>query len=736
MPYHLSSPGETNGSIIGLIVAVCILCVILVVLIVIWVYRRRKSNKGASSSSELQLLINANTEDDQSIRKLWEAVHSGRKQDVESLISEETTKTLVNRTPSGESTTILVEAHLRGDSEILKALSLPDLYPVADNILIKNIARNFEERVRLVFIACERGHYLGPGGLAELLIKYWLPGTIQDNHGCSLLHCVVSAKVIPSGEPLWQLTDVKNLVNDHHCNINARNFSGETILHTLVSSLEYTKEEDCYYDGKQMTVSNAWIQLAQLLLELDCNPALPDYNNKTPVMYVNHNTAMHALLSQEKYLKPPIYSSVNIKFITNAAKIGENSIVMRMMKNVMPYFGPNFCPLKQAMENNHRDTVILLQSSGLSLLSSSTINTIKNIKLPAIIHSLIRLEINNGLQEEMRKISIGNKNFHDLLSYMQYTQEKVKNGELEFIFSPKENKDYNTRNKDLLIKAASLGLTYTCKLLKLSDIFLNYSNFDLHNPVLEALKGNHFHTATVLCVDFQLYYSVDSLNSHEYKQFQSSLIDIEMSVFKIILSSEDSISESDRNEMVEYLDNVKDNGEPNTPDARLLHLITKFGLLTLLHQIQSNTDFDINSTILNHINATSLHVAVIYENINVIEYLSYMKADIQKCMLNDLNIMTLLKIINNNGSQNIIERHLDISQIIPSKLSEEDVNRIKQEIDNISLELSREGYKFQKEILIILREKLDLNPDKPLNEDNSFNKSLDMDSVSQDKIVT
>ncbi|CAL4118320.1 unnamed protein product, partial [Meganyctiphanes norvegica] len=597
---------------------------------------------------------------------------------------------------------------------------------------------NWEERVRSIFIACERGHFSGKGGVADLLIKYLLPGTIQDSHGRSLLHCAVSTKVVPSGEPLWQIADLKSLVNDHHCNVNARNFSGGTILHILVSSFEYTKDDICCYGGEKITVSEAWLKLVQGLLELECNPALADYNNKTPAMYVNDNTTLRQLLSQEIYLKPPTYTANKMKFITNAAKQGESSIVMMMTKTGMPYFGPSVCPLKQAMENNHRDTVMLLQSSGLSLLSSSNINTIKSKDLPAIFQALLRLEICNVLQEEMRKISLGNNSLQELLFYMQDTQQKVKDGNIDFIFSSIDTKDNNSKNKDLLIQAASLGLTYTCRLLKLSDIFINYHHSHVHNPVLEALKNKHVHTATVLCVDLQIYYSMDSLDSH--KQFQSSLTDIEMSVFKNILSSEDNISDSERKEIIEYLDNVKDNGESNSPEGRMLHLITKCGLVMLLHYIQTYTCFDLSDIIHSHINATILHVALIYEKANIIEYLSYMKTDFQTFILNDVSINTLLKIINNNTCQNIIERHLDISPSISSELSEEDVNilinRIKEEIDNISSESSHEKYKFEKDILIILKGKLYHNSNKPLVKENSINTSLDMDSVSLDKIVT
>lgn len=59
--------------------------------------------------------------------------------------------------------------------------------------------------------------------------------------------------------------------------------TGQTALHTLSLKASVSDQHTCW-DGRTLSVCQAWLALADLLLTLGANPSLPDHSNK----YASH----------------------------------------------------------------------------------------------------------------------------------------------------------------------------------------------------------------------------------------------------------------------------------------------------------------------------------------------------------------------------------------------------------------------------------------------------------------
>lgn len=57
--------------------------------------------------------------------------------------------------------------------------------------------------------------------------------------------------------------------------------AGRTALHALAEAASTSERNTCW-DGKALSVSQAWVSMAALVLKLGCDPRLPDRHSHHP----------------------------------------------------------------------------------------------------------------------------------------------------------------------------------------------------------------------------------------------------------------------------------------------------------------------------------------------------------------------------------------------------------------------------------------------------------------------
>ncbi|CAL4119632.1 unnamed protein product [Meganyctiphanes norvegica] len=552
--------------------------------------------------------------------ELWLAVTCGSADEVTKLINTTNVNPIVDVPWRGSSP--LLEAHLRGDRGILQALMVQDP-PDMDHIVFKEYVR----RIKVIFNAADHGHYQGSEGVSELLQMYNLPGTVRDSDGCSLLH-IAASSLTDSGAPLWSLNNIKDLVDQHLCYVNAVDNYGKTCLHHLVASSLNNNTDSILYGDQDSSITDSWLTLAKFLIDLGCDPAVTDNHGYLPqrlAIKKGFNLLAQQLAPSDLEQQE---DSESYPSLLEAAGRGDTEEVHSMLNNRTPLWlmKEKEDPLLKAIKGEHRDTVLLLLSAGSSICTNCMAgNTSLEIAettlgICSVFHAIFRKEFCNQLQREVDMVCGDCKSSRELKIQLQYLRLQVLTDGFEL-----SKLSFNGDCQKLLTTVAGLGLSLSCQLLGMSDTGPRLNLFPGEmQPFSEALDSGNLDTMYVLCRDLK----VNPFNANRKKEVPSSVMDkLYESEKKKLLNGQGIQCQKELKEYLAFLDN---DSNVKIPILKYLCLIIRLGLKTILHKVIAKAQLEVNNVVYGPGMFSMLHIAAGYGRIDMVEYLLSQDAELKQ----------------------------------------------------------------------------------------------------------
>ncbi|ROT63875.1 Rab2a protein [Penaeus vannamei] len=586
---------------------------------------------------------------------LWEAVKSGDVDAVEALLDEGFHPDDVEE---GREITPILDAHFLGFKDVLdlmlKYKGERATLPTED--LIKSIVNELETRMKEVFVAAECGMYERERGVHQLLDTHMLPATITDHMGRSLIHYITSTTVM-DGRPPWAPKDVKRFLNEHKYFINAVDHWGRTALHQ-VAEHPRTAEMDVIWEGKEWGVSEAWLELTKILLGYGCDPRIPDHRGILPHQLATHagNHQMAQLLEDMSEKLGPLQEPTieQHEELVTACRMGDTSRIRKLLRLNVPVL-PMYAradPLREAIRHHQRDVLLLLLSAGAPLSSrhGSCITPLEAAHtqqgLPACFPAIMRKVTAERLEHEASRVSPDVEELKGLREGMRtYTQQILDVGiKARWILNSRCREERGKEARRLLAQAADLGLSLTCQLLSLEDVFLNPLPGE-DSPVAMAVSRNHIDTQLTLCRDLGLspFFSPGTESLH--LKLQHELWLNERKRLEELYSLGDSDLANADWEYMRGMINTRKNkssvGNTATlqqPSDSVLFFTAKQGLIVLLDIIlRCVRDLDINRVVQTYSGSTALHVASMSNHIQTVEYLLHRGAEANRLARGNLD---------------------------------------------------------------------------------------------------
>ncbi|XP_037791120.1 LOW QUALITY PROTEIN: uncharacterized protein LOC119586460 [Penaeus monodon] len=569
---------------------------------------------------------------------LWEAVKSGDVDAVEALLDEGFHPDDVEE---GREITPILDAHFLGFKDVLdlmlKFKGEKATLPTED--LIKSIVNELEIRMKEVFVAAECGMYERERGVHQLLDTHMLPATITDHMGRSLIHYITSTTVM-DGRPPWAPKDIKKFLKEHKYFINAVDHWGRTALHQ-VAEHPRTAEMDVIWEGKEWGVSEAWLELTKILLGYGCDPRIPDHRGVLPHQLATHagNHQMAQLLEEMSEKLGPLHEATveQHEELVTACRMGDTSRIRKLLRLNVPVL-PIYAradPLREAIRHHQRDVLFLLLSAGAPLSSrqGSCITPLEAAHtqqgLPACFPAIMRKVTAERLEHEASRVSPDVEELKALKEGMRtYTQQILDVGsKARWILNSLCRKERGKEARRLLVQAADLGLSLTCQLLSLEDVFLNPLPGE-DPPVAMAASRNHIDTQLTLCRDLRLSPFSPGTASLDLKLQQELWMNERKRLEELYSLGDCDLTITDREYIREMINTWKNKSSVvNTanlqqPSDPVLVFIAKQGLIILLDiMFRCIRDFDINRVIQTYSGSTALHVASISNHTQTVEYL-------------------------------------------------------------------------------------------------------------------
>lgn len=226
-----------------------------------------------------------------------------------------------------------------------------------------------------------------------------------------------------------------------------------------------------------------------------------------------------------------------------------------------------------------------------------------------------------------------------------YTQQILDVGiKARWILNSRCREERGKEARRLLAQAADLGLSLTCQLLSLEDVFLNPLPGE-DSPVAMAVSRNHIDTQLTLCRDLGLspFFSPGTESLH--LKLQHELWLNERKRLEELYSLGDSDLANADWEYMRGMINTRKNkssvGNTATlqqPSDSVLFFTAKQGLIVLLDIIlRCVRDLDINRVVQTYSGSTALHVASMSNHIQTVEYLLHRGAEANRLARGNLD---------------------------------------------------------------------------------------------------
>ncbi|XP_047490054.1 uncharacterized protein LOC125039803 [Penaeus chinensis] len=547
-----------------------------------------------------------------------------------------------------------VEAHLQARMEIAEffqsrkeALRSLDVVP--------RVLQELNRRLEKIFLAAEKGLY--KTGVDVLLRKYSLPGSVTDAKGRSLLHYVTSCKG-PGDAPIWRAENVLKLIDDHNCLPNAVDYQGRTCLHFLAHSASNSRSK-VQWHGREETVETAWLSLAKILVHAGGDPSLKDLAGELPHVVAKEKAKLelHDFFSRKCQRKAQqVRDSQSFKTVLDAIKRKETSSVKDLLLSEPPPEPLDATDdlLTEAVKRGLLEVTTMLLSSGVPLCSHSLVSiTPLEIAhsvsgIPAILPALLRREYANKLRFETSKILGHDQESTRLQSHMmEFASELESKGkDASWHFTEEEN------IRKYLCIAAGLGLTLTCQVLGLDDVFLQ-PLLNEEKPVKKAVENKHKHMLTVLYRDLNMSLFSATDETTLPKEVIDNVIHCELKKLNRFLEKAGVDGRMD----MQFQMTKEENG---LGESTWLLGIAKLGLVTIYHKVvKVGRAPDINHPVEQLTGYNMLHLAALYGQLNMVEYLLLNKANVMAEGKNGFTAAHLAALRGNRECMRYLHAHME-----------------------------------------------------------------------------
>ncbi|XP_042229693.1 uncharacterized protein LOC121871447 [Homarus americanus] len=554
---------------------------------------------------------------------LWNAVMSSCPEKISHLVEQ---CVPVNRNT-------YIEANILGSQQVVDGLASVSP-PIPRDELINEVMKEYECRVDKIFVAAILGQYKCYGGVDVLLRSYQLSTLVRDKYGRNIIHYAASAKG-KDGEPLWQAVDVRTLVKDQNCLLNARDYEGCTCLHLLAEAANIM-DLMIIWDGKKVTVSAAWIKMANILISAGADPRLNNNEGQLPQKIAKRKGKIELselLIKECKKLGDITHKDVDEKFqkLVEAVHANDLETLKKSLQSNTPLLplGAHVDPLTEAVKYGHLEVVLLLLSAGSPLCGRSLVSITAlegshgRPRLPAIFPAIMRKEYANKLDHEASKGSPLHENVQNLAAEVR---EKGHKFSWKFI-QGLDGGSASKKARKLLCSAAGLGMSLTCQMLGLEGVYLHPLPGD-EQPVELSLEKHQYETLYTLRRDLNMsllsIMKVEELPSELSQEAET----FELKQLKQFIRRRVPSSVSCQN-LIKQVDDAYHNKLPESLDKIILLGICRHGLVSLFHKFRNNVhEVDVNTIVEELTGYTMLHMAALYGCIGLVDYLLYNKANV------------------------------------------------------------------------------------------------------------
>ncbi|XP_042886289.1 uncharacterized protein LOC122262348 isoform X2 [Penaeus japonicus] len=526
----------------------------------------------------------------------------------------------------------LIEAHLLRRTNLLPFLKTRS--KLGENEVITKVLKEYHRREDEIMEAAKKGNYRR--GVNTLLWQYELPASLRDDGGKTILHHAASVKD-DFGAPLWTADNLRSLLTSPFCYFNAVDYHGRTCLH-LLARASGTSTKIVTFDGHEVTVSEAWLMMAKILVTCGCRPG-PDYSgvfpHETAKQNGHHGLATYLEKIHQDSASPTRTDASLFKELVTAAQ--ENKVVevrnlLQRKSHLLPLDARDD-PLTEAVRRGHLEVAMLLLSAGAPLcarpLVSITPLEVAHSKadLPALLPAILRKECVNKLKHEANSIKGGanvrlQENIEEFAANINDEGPKAR---WKFIRDSADKRTQSETARELLCTAANLGLSFTCQMFGLEDVHLHPLPRE-ENPVSSALKGRKEDTLYVLFRDLNMSLSVGN-ESELPEEFLAEVLDNEIKNFKKYCRTMKDLAGDNANSLEKELDGALKGSLKGRISKGAMFIISRFGLVSLLKKLREHVP--VNTVIDDLTGFTMLHISALYGMLDMVEYLLYNGAIIE-----------------------------------------------------------------------------------------------------------
>ncbi|ROT73301.1 hypothetical protein C7M84_008270 [Penaeus vannamei] len=407
--------------------------------------------------------------------------------------------------------------------------------------LIKDVLEAYTHLMDRVFMAAKKGKYRTE--VDPLLRRYELPGSVRDEEGKSILHHIASVRT-DDQRPMWTHVNIEHFMMTYNCIPNAVDYQGRTCLHLLAESA-ITSDKSVTWGEEEFTVTESWVCLGKLLLSLGCDPRRADNADRLPahIARMNGNLRLFDVLSKkcEELRKDEQSTETKLVFDQILEAVYENNLQsLKKQCSLCTHLLPlesKIDPLTEAVRRGHLEAAMMLVAAGaplcgLPLISVTPLHAAHSLpQLPIIIPVVLRKEYVNRLRYEAGSIQVISESKDEVKQKIETLARGVKSIGDKAMWRFAELRDGGKEARELLCKAADLGLSLTCQMLALEGVNIHPLPREPH-PVQQAFDKKQMPTMRVLFRDlhmslFSIFDKVDNnsplytaIESLEFQQFE------------------------------------------------------------------------------------------------------------------------------------------------------------------------------------------------------------------------
>lgn len=506
-----------------------------------------------------------------------------------------------------------------------------------------------------IFKAAELGRYEGSNGVRSKLHDSQLPHSVTDERGRSILHYTSAFR---EDELVWKLKDVTDFLKNCEYFINAVDYEGNTVLHVLANN--HCKHHRVQWGESELYLAEVAMELAKLFISYGADPNIKNHKNilSQELAKKAANLDLEKLLEEQcKKIGGKKKNPEGFEVLLEAVRTGNTERTCKLLLDGVPMLpmSAEVDPLVEAMRNNQLATVFLLLSAGSpicnrSIEDLSPLEAAHNtLELPACYAAIMRKVFCDRLTVEKSVAQTDQGSSLMSLSsiignHIKSIKNEGKEAEGNEPRNIRDNVKYSKWIRSVLVKAANNGLSLTCLLLGQKDSYLHPLPAE-ENPFDEASTNRHYDTQFALCRDLDMV----PFSCKENNMLPDTLLkDMYSRDFYILQKNYASEYrschiDSDLIDKIRHYENDF-NVQEDCP-VELLYLIAKYDLVSLLNKIVTgSSDFQKDQIIEEFSSSTMLHVAAMYGNLRVIEYLIYNQASLSKVTLGNLTAAHLAAI--------------------------------------------------------------------------------------------